>query len=397
MSLRTAIGHASAIEGREASAEAVRKALQQAAGLGQPAGEKAALAFLLASGEYPFQDVLNGVVPVLADTPLIGFSTAQELTANGPGQRSVIVALLLGNALEAQAAWMPGYAENRAEPIEALGSELAAWDHEPAASLAFIAADGLGGDTGKLASRLSQGTYALGGCLAGGGVFGEQTFQVGGSQGGAGGLAAAWVSGVKAGVGYGHGWQPVGTYFQVTEADGLRVHTLDDQPAADAYARLFGFEPRAWTLPPLNALVRLYPLGMEVAGSDVLQVRSPLRIEADGSLRMSAPIPQGSTCHLLVGSLENCTAAARRAAANARSSLGETRPVLALVLLDIAWKTLFEAQPLRVLQALRAELGPEVPIIGGFTFGQLARQAGAGQVVVLNQHIVVILIGAETL
>ncbi len=77
MSLRAAVGHSSAIEGREASAEAVRTALQLAA------GEKAALAFILASGDYPFQEVLNGVTPMLGDMPTIGFSTSHELTPNG--------------------------------------------------------------------------------------------------------------------------------------------------------------------------------------------------------------------------------------------------------------------------------------------------------------------------
>jgi hypothetical protein len=389
MSLRAAIGHASAIEGRKASAEAVRQALQHAD------GEKAALAFILASAEYPFNEVISGVAPVLGDTPLIGFSTTHELTPTGPSQRSVIIALLIGDSLQAQAIWLPGYAENREGPIAALANDLAAWDHEPG-SLAFIAADGLGGDVENLAARLSQGVYTLAGCQAGGSVQKGQTYQVGGAEGGGGGLAAAWMNGLKAGVGFGHGWQPVGSYFQVTEADGQWVRALDDNPPAEAYARLFGFEPRDWSLPPLNELVRLYPLGLEVAGSADLQVRSPLRIEDDGSLRMSIPVPLGSTCHLLVGSLEGCITAAQAAAVDARSSLGSAQPLLALVLLDIAWKALFEAQPLRVLQALRAVLGPAVPIVGGFTHGQLARPENTAQVEVLNQHIVVLLIGEET-
>ncbi len=204
------------------------------------------------------------------------------------------------------------------------------------------------------------------------------------------------MSGISAGIGYGHGWQPVGSYFQVTEADGPWVRALDDQPAAEAYAQLFGSEARDWSFPPLNTLIRLYPLGVEVAGSDDLEVHSPLRVETDGSLRMSLPLSSGSTCHLLVGSPESCLAAAKRAAVTALAGLGSSQPVLAIVLLDIAWKALFEAQPRRVFQALRTVLGPAVPMIGGFTFGQLARPENDTQVAVLNQHIVVLLIGEET-
>jgi hypothetical protein len=389
MPLRAAVGHSSAIEGREASAEAVRTALQLAA------GEKAALAFILASGDYPFQEVLNGVTPMLGDMPTIGFSTSHELTPSGLSPRSVIVALLIGGSLQAQTAWLPGFSENRQGPVEALANDLRVWEHAPG-SLAFIAADGLGGDVRKLAASLSQGTYPLGGCLAGGNVQAGETFQLGGAQGGSGGLAAAWMSGISAGIGYGHGWQPVGSYFQVTEADGPWVRALDDQPAAEAYAQLFGSEAQDWSFPPLNTLIRLYPLGVEVAGSNDLEVHSPLRVETDGSLRMSLPLSSGSTCHLLVGSPESCLAAAKQAAVTALAGLGGSQPVLAIVLLDIAWKALFEAQPRRVFQDLRTVLGPAVPMIGGFTFGQLARPENDTQVAVLNQHIVVLLIGEET-
>jgi hypothetical protein len=389
MSLSAVIGHSSAIEGRKASAEAVRTALQLAA------GEKTALAFILASGEYPVAEILNGAAPVLGETPTIGVSTCHELTPEGLSPRSVVVALLTGDSLHARTVWLPGFAEDREGPIEALSEDLAAWEHAPG-SLAFIAADGLGGDVRKLAACFSEGTAMVGGCLAGGNIEAGRTFQVGGTQGGSGGLAAAWMSGIGAGIGYGHGWQPVGSYFQVTQADGPWVHALDGKPPAEAYARLFGIDAREWSLPPLNTLVRLYPLGVEVTGSDDLAVHSPLRVEADGSLRMSLPVSTGSTCHVLVGSPESCIAAARGAAANALISLGKSQPVLAIVLVDIAWKALFEAQPRRVVQAVRAVLGPAVPLIGGFTFGQLARSDNTSQVAALNQHIVVLLLGEET-
>ncbi len=386
MSLSAAIGHSSAIEGRKASAEAVRMALQLAA------GEKAALAFILASSEYPVAEILNGAAPVLGETPTIGVSTCHQLTPEGLSPRSVVVALLASGSLHARTLWLPGFADDREGPVEALADDLAAWEHAPG-SLAFIAADGLGGDVKKLAACLSEGTSTVGGCLAGGNIETGQTFQIGGGQGGSGGLAAAWISGVSAGIGYGHGWQPVGSYFQVTQADGPWVHALDGKAPAEAYARLFGIDAREWSLPPLNTLIRLYPLGVEVGGRDDLAVHSPLRVEADGSLRMSLPISAGSTCHVLVGSPESCIAAARGAAESALAGLGKSQPELAIVLLDTAWKSLFEAQPRRVVQALRTVLGPAVPIIGGFTFGQLARLDNTSQVAALNQHIVVLLIG----
>ncbi|MBK8620015.1 MAG: hypothetical protein IPN96_23685 [Anaerolineales bacterium] len=75
---------------------------------------------------------------------------------------------------------------------------------------------------------------------------------------------------------------------------------MDGRPASETYAGLFGYPARDWAFPPLNYLARLYPLGVE-QGEDLV-VRSPIRVEADGSFRMNANIRDGIDAYLLVGS-----------------------------------------------------------------------------------------------
>ena len=94
------------------------------------------------------------------------------------------------------------------------------------------------------------------------------------------------------------------------------VQTLDNAPAAETYARYLGYTAREWAYPPLTDMARLYPLGVEIgsmqggAGPFVesdptnLLIRSALRVEVDGSLRMSAPVPEGSVVHLMTGDPE---------------------------------------------------------------------------------------------
>ena len=123
-----------------------------------------------------------------------------------------------------------------------------------------------------------------------------------------------------------------------------------------------------------------------------LLIRSPLRIEADGSFRMNASIADGAEAYLLTGSLSACQAAARSAVEQALEGLGRSRPVLALVLADIAWQMLFEAQPGGDIAAVQEALGKKVPIAGGYTLGQIV-PGGEGTPQFLNQHIVVLLFG----
>ena len=107
---------------------------------------------------------------------------------------------------------------------------------------------------------------------------------------------------------------------------------------------------------------------------------------------MNASVPQGKSAYLLVSSAENCLAAARLATQQAMEGLGESHPVLALVFADIAWEMMLQAQPGSEISAIKSILGDDIPIIGGYCYGQVGR--GTDDIPELyNQHIQVVLIG----
>jgi hypothetical protein len=191
-------------------------------------------------------------------------------------------------------------------------------------------------------------------------------------------------------VGYAHGWDPIGRQFRVTRSRGFWLRTLDGRPASETYAEIFGYPARDWAFPPLNHLARLYPLGVE-QGEEMI-IRSPIRVEADGSFRMNAAIRDGIDAYLLVGSRNSCENAARRAAQQALQGLEDARPALAIVLVDIAWQMLLKANPGIEIAAIQDILGTQLPIAGGYTLGQIVPIQDASPKL-LNQHITVILFG----
>jgi len=85
-------------------------------------------------------------------------------------------------------------------------------------------------------------------------------------------------------------------------------------------------------------------------------------------------------------------AAAQAAARQAVAALEGAKPALALVLVDLAWQMLFEAQPGAEIAAVQEMLGAEVPIAGGYTLGQIV-PGGEGTPQFLNQHMVVVVFG----
>ena len=108
---------------------------------------------------------------------------------------------------------------------------------------------------------------------------------------------------------------------------------------------------------------------------------------------MNATVGDGADGYLLVGSLSSCQAAAKSATEQALAALNGARPVLALVLVDVAWQMLFEAQPGADVAAVHEALGPDVPLIGGYTLGQIVPGAEGQPPQFLNQHMVVVAFG----
>lgn len=388
MTFTAAVGHAQALDAREAGMQATHQALN---GLG---AVSPSLGIIIVPHRYDAQQVINGASSLMANVPVIGFSVSAGLTQMGINSHSVIVAILAGDDIQAETHWFPSYSQASSETAMRI-SQLLGYEQRPAESV-IVFADGLNGNAEEFCAGLSAGMPVLGG-LSSGDPQGSNSFQIAGMQSGMGSLAAAFLRGnFKVGIGHGHGWHPVGSHFRVTRSRGFWLRTLDGHPASETYSQLFGQPAREWAFPPLNYLTRIYPLGFEQAHSNELIVRSPLSVEADGSFRMNCGLRDGSDAYLMVGSPADCLAAARQAAQDAILALGDSKPVFALVLVDTAWQMLLQAQGGAEIKAIQDLLGENIPVAGGYTLGQIVPSGQPNErPEFLNQNIVVAVFSAK--
>ena len=385
MGVKAAIGQSWAVDSHQAGLEAARQALDK---LGRA---PVAFAWMVVSHAYQVDQALAGVTEVTGDASILGFSTSAEISNAGRSRRSVLVGLLSGENIRGRSGWWPEFSQDGQACTQKM---LAALHPDPEENnMLLVVADGLGGNADLLCSSLADLHLPVSGCLASGDLVRGRTYQIGGRQSGSGGLAAAVLSGdLSMGVGMAHGWQPIGALARITRLQGQWVRLLDNQLPSEVYAHYFGYTARQWVYPPLNAMVRLYPLGFKEGDNFVL--RSPIRVEADGSLRMNTSLVEGALADLMVGAQAGCEQASRQAAQQALSALGKATPCLAVLLVDAAWPMLLELEPESELKAVREILGENIPILGGYTLGQIASDASQGRVKLYNQHIAVLLFGS---
>jgi hypothetical protein len=388
MTLTASVGHAQALDAREAGMQATHQALN---GLG---AVSPSLGIIIVPHRYEPQQVISGASSLLAHIPVIGFSVSAGLTEMGLNSHSVIVAVLAGDDLQVETHWFPSYSQASAETATRI-SQLLGYEQRSAESI-IVFADGLNGNAEEFCAALPAGMHLLGG-LSSGDQVGANGFQIAGVQSGMGSMAAAFLRGnLKVGIGHGHGWHPVGSHFRVTRSRGFWLRTLDGRPASETYSQMFGQPVRDWAFPPLNYLTRIYPLGFEQSHSKELLVRAPLRVEADGSFRMNCSLRDGSDAYLMVGSPADCLATARQAAQDAVLALGDSKPAFALVLVDTAWQLLLQANRGAEIKAIQDVLGDAVPVAGGYTLGQIVPSAQPNEhPEFLNQNIIVAVFGAK--
>ncbi|MEK6256541.1 MAG: hypothetical protein N2C13_04380, partial [Chloroflexota bacterium] len=256
MAIQAAIGQAFDLDGRDACTNAIRSAMDELK------KSTISIAFIFASHEYDAEDVMTGAISQLGNTPIIGMSTSGEISNQGSKQRSVTVALLSGRDIVAKSDWVASSDENVQHPLEELIANISA-GFQPNLSSLMLISDGLNGNAVGLSDSPRPWNGHVFGCTSSGELSGGYTVQFGGSKVGTGGIAGAIISGARVGIGVAHGWQQVGASFKLSDVDNRVVGSLDNQPASESYSRLLGYENGDWGNPPLNTLVRLYPLGIQ--------------------------------------------------------------------------------------------------------------------------------------
>lgn len=347
--------------------------------MGKP---RADLVIVFSSVAYDQEKMLQGVRSVSQDAPVVGCSTAGEITTAGPAiQKSVAVMAIASD----QVKFYPGIGTEIKRDARAAGQMVAREVQKHAGKnplKSFIMFPdvlvGNGADIVRgVLDVLGEHFPAVGGAPGDDFLF-KQTYQYFQNKIYSGAVVGVGLSGrFRSGIGVKHGWIPIGLPRQVTKSKGAVIHELDGKPAIKIYEDYFGAEKaNVLRSEPLARLAITYPLGMSVPGSDEFLIRDPITVDADGAITCAAEIPQGSEVRLMIGSREEAIKVAKVAAENAKNQLNGSAPKAILIFNCIARDKLFGEHSKDEIDAIQSVLGPDVPLLGFYTYGEQAPLGG---------------------
>lgn len=344
-------------------------------------GAQPNLAIVFASSFYDQKQVIDGVRSVTKDALLVGASTAGEITTAGPLKKhSVAVMLITSDSIRFSAAADTTVGTDARAAGKAVADKVKqlAGDDFRALLMFPDVLVGNGADIVRgILDSLGDHFPVMGGAAGDDFKF-SKTFQYLNDQILSGSVVGLGLSGTfRLGVGVKHGWIPVGSPSRVTKSRGSVLHELDGKPAIKLYEDYFGEEEaRHLKEETLAKLAITYPLGMRIAGSEEMLLRDPLSVDAHGSITCAAEIPEGAEVQLMIGSRESAVAVAREAAQYALNQLEGGQPKAVIIFNCIARNKLFGEHAGDEITAIQEVLGPSVPLLGFYTYGEQAPLGG---------------------
>ena len=197
-------------------------------------------------------------------------------------------------------------------------------------------------------------------------------------------------------VGSKHGWKPLGKPRFITETEGHIIKKIDDEKASNIYEEYFGVHLDQLHAAPITRASILYPLGVYIEGEKEYLLRYAVEIKDDGSIVCQGEVPQGAEVHLMISNKDFCKQAAIEAATEIRDAFSGKKPKVVLMFESVSRNKLLGRGSLQEIQLMRDILGYGVPIIGMYSYGEIAPLKSLihmGESYLQNQTIVMVGIG----
>lgn len=331
------------------------------------------------SCRFDHKKLLAGITSVTGDIPMVGGTTAGEISTSGFTTQSVVIMALSSPGLEFSTGIGLHMSKDERNCSAALAKKILKESSMTNVLSLLIFPNGMGGDGIKVIEGFHQvlGTEIeiVGGYLGDDERF-ENTFQYYNGKVYKDAIPALLISGEKGfetGIGVRSGFESIGNRLYCTDSEGNIVKKFDDERALDLYKEFLG-EERSKRLP---GICLEYPFGLidekvSIAGKEYFQLRCGLNVDhKNGTITLAASIPKGSAITLTTASRGEIINGAKLAARQAREALKGAVPQAILMFSCVGRKLVLGRRTQEEVDAVRKILGENVPIMGFYTYGEI--------------------------
>lgn len=233
----------------------------------------------------------------------------------------------------------------------------------------LVISDGSVVNGSELVKGLATSNVLVTGGLAGDGPRFESTLVGLNTKPSEGNIVAVGFYGQHLKVGHGSqgGWEHFGMEREITKAVDNVLYEIDGENALQLYKKYLGEAAKE-----LPGAALLYPLSITIPGSSTPVVRTILSInEEDQSMVFAGDLPVGSSARLMRANFDKLNQAASSAAAiSAKDGLPENS--LALLISCVGRKLVLGPRVEDEIEAVRETLGPNVPVVGFYSYGEIS-------------------------
>ena len=364
--------------------EAIIRACREQVGADQP---KAGLVF--AGPHYDHAVMLARICDAFPGMVLVGCTTSGDYTsAYGFSDDSISLMVICAGELEFGA----GLGRNlsldyRGAVDRAYATARDALPNTPSLCLAFPPGEGIMPELllDYLNTRLGAGCPVFGG--AAGKLLTNDTeiYQFCNREVVSDGLPLLLISGpIRYDFAIANSWRPLGKKAEVTGTQGRLVHTIDGISAVEFYRRYLGYHET-----PASEFV----LAVYEPGARDFYIVSPVDYFDSGAIRFSGNIPQGSKVQLTEVIREDLIADTRTTAKRLNSADRDWQPAFALTFSCAFRKEVLGTSAQEELNVLRGSFTPGLPVMGFYSFGEIAPLAAGGPSKAQAATLILLLIG----
>jgi len=361
--------------------------------LGEKLGATPNACWLFCAAAPRLRDLLLGLNDTVGESVVIGCTADGEISTEGFSSGSAVLGGIVSDDIDFHVASV----ENLGRDSQGAGEELGRLLPSNVRHVQVFS-DGVTGNgcavLRGLTTALGDNVPISGGTAADAGQF-RRTWQFVGTEILSDAAVAVGMSGnFELGTGVRSGWSPIGLAKKVTRSSGNVVFELNGQPALEVYERFLG--KHADKLPGVGVE---YPFGLVDQAGDLGEngyylLRATMSVNREeGSITFAGEIPEGALVRLTCGEYTAVLEAAAKAARMAEECLQGRVPSMVFFYSCMARRIVLGRRTKEEVDQIRGVFGPDVPVLGFYTFGEYCRVGCAGPSLFHNETATVSVIG----